>query len=90
MSEEESEMMMKRLALEDYIFKSFDKNNILLSLDRLTSSNQDDKKNINLITGAKGFVEWYGNGEISKNNIIISGTKVFRKDFSKFINSIKK
>lgn len=91
MSLEDQSDLAKRIAMEDHLLKAHGDVPLLIAMDRLSWPVGDPRRNGRLQKGAAMFVEWYGQKEKTEKNIeVISGTVLLRKDFSGYINELKR
>jgi hypothetical protein len=79
-----------RLAQEDHLLKTTGDATVLLAMDRLSVPSGDIRRVSRLAAGAKRFVEWYGEREKADDQDVVEGTRLLRRDFSRYIGVIKK
>lgn len=77
------------ISKEDHLLKTSGDAPLIIAMDRLAIPKKDIRRLSRLKAGASKFVEWYGECEKKQDKDVIVGTKNLRKNFSRFISSIK-
>lgn len=87
--ENEAQLVL-RLAQEDHLLKTTGDATVLLAMDRLSIPRGDARRIGRLAIGSKRFVEWCGEREKAKDVEAVEGTRLLRRDFSRYIGDLKK